>query len=1336
MTTMSSNPNPYLRANRLSRFFHSWLSELLSKSYQQQTLHLSDLYDLLPHMESTKLTDQMEANWLDELNRYKQKQKQPSLLRATLRTVGWKPLLVGLLLIPIELSKIAQPIVLIFLMNFFESCSTMPIWGAWLLTAATILASLCTSLIYNPYFYWMQIFGLKMRVAYSGLIYRKLLRLSSDSMNKISPGKITNLLSNDASQIELVLQFINNLWIAPLEIIIVIIIFWQFVKYIAFIAVGYTLLLLSIQLGFGRFFLHLRGKIMQVTDERVKMMSETIQSMSIVKMYCWESAFAKKILSVRRREIIQYAFSLVLECIQTFFASTYTDVAFFIMYTAMWSLNIRFNTRFFAIAAGLLGFMRLSIIEFVYYAIRYFVFYMAAQKRIQAFLLLSESERDNRLMSICATDLFTQLYGTKGEALPEPVKVPSKGLGLQCNLKRATWKKDDFFQLRNIAFDAKPGDLICVIGAVGSGKSSFLQTLSGEIPYFDGKVRLYGSFCYVPQEPWIFSSSILNNILFGKEYNRHLFQRVVYAAALESDLNQLPHGRNTIVGDQGFTLSGGQKARINLARALYRDADIYLLDDPLSALDAQVSKHLFEKTIKGYLRNKICILATHQVQFLQEATKIIVLKYGETIEMGTYNKLLATSTSFSRLIDDIHQNQEEKQQEFIARSRRQSMLGTQSSEKDEEEMLSPVENDELIKEGSVKWTVYTDYLRAGIGLFLGFLLAIGVFSAHQGVSIFSNWWLAKWSDEETYRYYTFNNCTTMNAMNNEILNMTDAEWNKHRNQRFIIYCAILFVVALITLLRVVATKFMCLNAGRVLHDKMLQRIIRCPINFFDMNPLGRIFNRFTKDVMIMDDSLPSYFFDCLQGFFQILGTVALVGWLNPWSLIPTAIAAACLLFVRYRFAQCSRDLKRLEGVTRSPVYSHLVSTTKGLKIIRSYHAEYLSSEIFFHHLDVNTRANYLLITVNRWSAFRFDWIALGFIALVTMLAVILRMTRNSFSSADIALTLSYSLNLMSLLQWTIKQSVNLETQMTAVERVLEYCNLEQEPPAEVPVDQRPPSDWPRHGRIVFDDVSMSQTFDTKAPLILSHLSFTIEAAEKIGIVGRTGAGKSSLIQTLFRMNTLLDGEIKIDDINIATIGLNDLRRQISIIPQNPFLFTGTMRSNLDQFDEFADTEIWDALEQVQLKKFVAENLQDGLHSIMTESGSNLSVGQKQLMCLARAILRKSKILLVDEATANVDMATDKLIQMAIRSNFKDCTVLTVAHRLRTIIDSDRVMVLQNGKLLEFDRPYHLIRNPYSHFTSLVEQTGSGEAEHLRNMAENSFSDDIEIETIDSDTTHL
>ncbi|CAF5096476.1 unnamed protein product, partial [Rotaria magnacalcarata] len=305
--------------------------------------------------------------------------------------------------------------------------------------------------------------------------------------------------------------------------------------------------------------------------------------------------------------------------------------------------------------------------------------------------------------------------------------------------------------------------------------------------------------------------------------------------------------------------------------------------------------------------------------------------------------------------------------------------------------------------------------------------------------------------------------------------------------------------------------------------------------------------------------------------------------------------------------------------------------------------------------------------------------------------------------------------------------------MTAVERVLEYCNLEQEPPVEVPVDQRPPSDWPTHGRIVFDDVSMRQTSDTMAPLILSHLSFTIEAAEKIGIVGRTGAGKSSLIQTLFRMNTLLDGEIKIDDINIATIGLNDLRRQISIIPQNPFLFTGTMRSNLDQFDEFTDTEIWDALEQVQLKKFVAENLQGGLHSIMSESGSNLSVGQKQLMCLARAILRKSKILLVDEATANVDMATDKLIQMAIRSNFKDCTVLTVAHRLRTIIDNDRIMVLQNGKLLEFDKPYHLIRNVYSHFTSLVEQTGSGEAEHLRKMAENSFSDDIETETNDSDT---
>ncbi|CAF3238457.1 unnamed protein product [Rotaria sp. Silwood2] len=497
---------------------------------------------------------------------------------------------------------------------------------------------------------------------------------------------------------------------------------------------------------------------------------------------------------------------------------------------------------------------------------------------------------------------------------------------------------------------------------------------------------------------------------------------------------------------------------------------------------------------------------------------------------------------------------------------------------------------------------------------------------------------------------------------------------------------------------------------------MFQRLIRYPIHFFDINPIGRILNRFTKDVAIMDDNLPLNMFDFLHCLFQVLGAITLVGILNPLAFIPAVMAAIAMLFLRYLFAQCLRDLKRIEGVTRSPVYSQLTSTIHGLKVIRSYHAENICSNEFLHNLNDNTRVNYLLITTNRWAAIRFDWIALCFIVLVTLLAMIVRLTQRQFSASDIALTLSYSLNLMGLLQWTIRQSVEVETQMTSVERILEYCALDQEPPAQVSPKHRPPINWPSYGEIIFKNICMSHSNERDAPLALNNISLTIRAGEKIGIVGRTGAGKSSFIQTIFRMGTIVNGEIKIDNIDISTVGLDDIRRRISIIPQDPVLFTGTMRNNLDRFGDYSDAEIWYALEQVQLKKLVTNVMPNGLHSFVSEGGSNLSVGQKQLVCLARAILKQSKILVIDEATANVDNATDELIQRAICEQFKKCTVLTIAHRLRTVIDSDRIMVLSHGELLEFDSPFVLLSNRESEFASMVNETGAAEAEHLRMLA--------------------
>ncbi|CAF1537136.1 unnamed protein product [Rotaria sp. Silwood1] len=535
--------------------------------------------------------------------------------------------------------------------------------------------------------------------------------------------------------------------------------------------------------------------------------------------------------------------------------------------------------------------------------------------------------------------------------------------------------------------------------------------------------------------------------------------------------------------------------------------------------------------------------------------------------------------------------------------------------------------------------------------------------------------------------------------------MNDNEWNLYRNRRFYIYCVLVSLLCFLIFLQTIVCRLICLNAGRVLHNKMFKRVIRCPISFFDTNPVGRILNRFTNDIAAMDDSLPMTVLEFLVCLSQVLGTIILVVLLNPWSFIPAIIAAIGMLFVRYRFAPCSRDLKRLVGITRSLVYSQLTSTIHGLKVIRSYHAENICSEEFYHHLDNNTRVYYLCAILNRWSAMRFDWVTLIFIALVITLPIIVCISQRQFSAVEIAFTLTYKNAIY------FRQSVEVEIQMTSVERILEYCSLEQEPPNQLPSKYRSATNWPSQGRIIFENVSMSHSKELHSPLVLHHISLIIEPGEKIGIVGRTGAGKSSFIQTLFRMGTLVNGHIIIDNIDIATIDLDDVRRRISIIRQDPILFTGTMRSNLDPFGLYSDAEIWNALEQD-----LTDMMSNDLHSLVNESGSNLNVGQKQLICLARALLKKSKILVIDETTANVDNITDELIQRAIRDKFKECTVLIVAHRLRTVIDSDRIIVLSNGKLVEFNSPQVLLSNDYSHISLLVEQTGAAEAKYLRTLA--------------------
>ncbi|CAL1541619.1 unnamed protein product [Lymnaea stagnalis] len=524
-----------------------------------------------------------------------------------------------------------------------------------------------------------------------------------------------------------------------------------------------------------------------------------------------------------------------------------------------------------------------------------------------------------------------------------------------------------------------------------------------------------------------------------------------------------------------------------------------------------------------------------------------------------------------------------------------------------------------------------------------------------------------------------------------------------------VFTGIILAVFLFGLARALLFFKIAVDASQTLHNMMFQRILRSPIQFFDNNPVGRILNRFSKDIGHMDDLLPVTFFDFIQCALLIIGIVLVAGVVNPYVFIPTVPLAILFVIVRKYYLQTSRSIKRLEGTTRSPVFSYLSATLQGLHTIRSMSMEEKFMEEFDAYQDKHSEAWFLFLATSRWLAVRLDWLCAMFVTAVTVCSVLAAETMNA---GLVGLSITYTMTLMGMFQWGVRQSAEVENQMISVERVLEYSRLPQESNLESEPDKKPPPTWPPNGRITGTGVSLQ--YSSSGPYVLKDLTFTINGREKIGIVGRTGAGKSSLITTLFRM-VEPEGALDIDGINILDIGLHDLRSTIAIIPQDPVLFTGSLRKNLDPFNQHNDEQLWKALEEVKLKDQI-KDLPEGLGAEVSEGGINFSVGQRQLICLARAVLRNNRILLIDEATANVDPITDELIQQTIRTKFKDCTVLTIAHRLHTIMDSDRVMVLDNGHIVEFDQPYTLLMQGQGFFYDMVQQTGKAEFDHLMDVA--------------------
>ncbi|XP_038854065.1 multidrug resistance-associated protein 4-like [Salvelinus namaycush] len=1287
--------NPSATANLFSQVFFCWLNPLFRIGYKRR-LEEDDMYKVLPEDGSESLGEELQRHWDHEVQKAAKDLRPPKLTKVLIKCY-WKPYAVlGIFTLVEEVIKVIQPVFLGKLIQYFEKYdpdNMDTLYEAFGYAAGVCLSTLILAVTHHLYFFHVQRTGMKMRVAMCHMIYKKALCLSSAAMGKTTTGQIVNLLSNDVNKFDEVTIFLHFLWVGPLQAAAVLGLLWVEIGPSCLAGMAVLVILMPTQTMFGRLFSKFRSKTAALTDNRIRTMNEVVSGIRIIKMYAWEKPFSALVNEVRRKEISKIMSSSYLRGLNmaSFFAAS--KIIVFITFTVYVLLGNTISASRVFVTVSLYSAVRLTVTLFFPSAVEKLAETRISVRRIKTFLLLDEIVKSN--------------HGFLQEEKQEPsVEIQD----LICY-----WdKSQDAPSLQNLSLTVKSEQLVAVIGPVGAGKSSLLSAILGELPHDKGVLKVKGQLTYASQQPWVFPGTIRSNILFGKELHPQKYEKVLRACALKRDMELLPDGDLTLIGDRGATLSGGQKARVNLARAVYQDADIYLLDDPLSAVDAEVGRHLFEQCICGILKNKPRILVTHQLQYLQAANQILVLKEGHMVARGTYSELQRSGVDFTSLLKREEEGPQAPGAETESRSPRSRTLSQNSvvshtssirSVKDGTEQLpaEPVQTvvEESRSEGTIGVGLYVKYLKAGANI----LVLIGVVLLQflaQAAYILQDWWLAYWAGEQE-KLNVNGTVTVQNGVNvTEELNL---------DFYLGIYAGLTGATLIFGFARSLVMFNVLVKAAQSLHNRMFNSILRTPVRFFDINPIGRVLNRFSKDIGQLDAALPWTFVDFIQIFLQIIGVIAVAASVIPWILIPLVPLVIVFLFLRRYFLQTSRDVKRLESTTRSPVFSHLSSSLQGLWTIRAFRAEERFQNTFDAYQDLHSESWFLFLVTSRWFAVRLDGMCAVFVTITAFGCLLLR---DQVEAGSVGLALSYAVTLMGMFQWGVRQSAEVENMMTSVERVVEYTELESEAPWET--QKRPPPEWPSQGLITFDRVSFSYSSD--GPVVLKDMKAMFRPKEKVGIVGRTGAGKSSLVSALFRLAEP-EGRIYIDGVLTSEIGLHDLRQKMSIIPQDPVLFTGTMRKNLDPFSQHTDEDLWNALQEVQLKS-VVEELPNKMETVLAESGSNFSVGQRQLVCLARAVLRKNRILIIDEATANVDPRTDELIQKTIRDKFRECTVLTIAHRLNTIIDSDRILVLDAGQIHAYDEPYTLLQNHDGIFFKMVQQTGRQEAVALLQSAKQAY----------------
>ncbi|XP_072396581.1 ATP-binding cassette subfamily C member 4-like [Diabrotica undecimpunctata] len=1343
--------SPEEKANFLSKIFLWWFLPFFKYGYKND-VQLKDIYNATKPDMSESLGDQLQKNWEEQIKKCDQSQNKnkPSLKSAIVKTYLTMYTASGVMIfLQFIVIRMLQPIVLAEYINFFDKKHGIkPNEVGWLLASGVVIMAFLNVILLHNTFLNTQRVGMRVRIAVGSLLYRKLLKLNHTSLGKTAAGQLVNLLSNDLQRFDYAAVFLHYIWVMPINSAISFYIMYRTCNLVAALTgMGAVILeALPLQSYLSRLQGQLRGKIAVRTDTRIKLMSEITSGIQVIKMYAWEKPFEKVVELARRLEIDSITKSSYIHGMLSSMSVFTERFALFIVVITFVLMEGRISGDIVFSMAQLVNTVQLIFAMFFPRALSTYAEAKVSIKRIEEFLLLEETAPKKKL-------------GEKGTLAGKPGEI-------ELFNATASWSENPIVPtLVDLNLHLTPGTLCCVVGNVGAGKSSTLHLLLKELSPTNGKVNVFGNVAYASQEPWLFVSNVRENILFGRPYDKKRYQDVIRVCSLERDLKELPHGDKTLVGERGAALSGGQKARVNLARAVYSEADIYLFDDPLSAVDTKVGRHLFDECIVKYLKNKTRILVTHQLQYMKKADIIVILNNGRIEKAANFSALSQDELNVLQQEPEPEENEKEVKKERSKLERSESAVSEKSLRLDhyqsntsltvsEEPEDKSNEREEEVEQGTVPLSTFVEYFRSGAGVFFLTVTATAFIFAQAFTNI-TDLWLTHWTNIEGKHYADMlaknvenisevNSNNLTNAVNTLLPLLTsaapvlstlptlptnisvmeslptissaidtttvriEAEETFDQKTYIIIYTILMFSSMILLTLRSFLYFIVCMSSSRALHNKMFSNILQAPMRFFDTNPSGRILNRFSKDMGAIDEMLPKTGIDTIQIFTVLVGVLVLVFIVTPLMIIPTILIGILFYYCRNVYLASAQSIKRWEGVAKAPVFSHVSATLQGISTIRASNSEQMVIKEFDVLQDQHTGTYVCFLVSSTAFGLYLDIISTMFLALLTYQFLIF--SSDSTAGGNVGLVLSQSLILTGMLQYGVRQTAEAISNMISVERVLQYTKLEKEGPFESLT--KPPRDWPEKGKIVFKNTFLRYSLDV--PPALKNLNIEVNSGEKVGIVGRTGAGKSTLIASLFRLAPI-EGTISIDNLNTADIGLKDLRLNVSIIPQEPILFSESVRYNLDPFEKYSDEILWKAIENVELKHVITD-----LNQTVSEGGSNFSAGQRQLLCLARAIVRNNKVLVMDEATANVDPGTDALIQKTIRERFKDCTVLTIAHRLNTVMDSDRVLVMDAGEAVEFDHPYTLLQNPNGYFSRMLKETGPAMEEMLKAVAEGDY----------------